>query len=70
MIPFKDGPFRIAIEKKVPVVPVTMPYNRQILPDDGKYYYRNVIPSTRDDIFSNKVHHMKKECHVLNLKKT
>ena len=37
MIPFKDGPFRIAIEKKVPVVPVTMPYNRKILPDDGKY---------------------------------
>lgn len=37
MIPFKDGAFRIAIEKQVPVVPVTIPYNWIILPD-GKYF--------------------------------
>jgi len=37
MIPFKDGAFRIAIEKQVPIVPVTIPYNWLILPDDGKY---------------------------------
>ncbi|HEX8549072.1 MAG TPA: lysophospholipid acyltransferase family protein [Cytophagaceae bacterium] len=37
MIPFKDGPFRIAIEKKAPIVPVTLPYNWIILPDDGTY---------------------------------
>lgn len=37
MIPFKDGPFRIAIEKQVPVVPVTLPYNWIILPDDGTF---------------------------------
>lgn len=36
MIPFKDGPFRIAIEKKVPVVPVTFPDNWIIYPDDRK----------------------------------
>ncbi|MEJ8758196.1 lysophospholipid acyltransferase family protein [Pontibacter sp. H259] len=30
---FKDGPFRIAIEKQVPVVPVTMPYNQHFMPD-------------------------------------
>lgn len=33
---FKDGPFRIAIEKQIPVIPVTIPYNWIILPDDGK----------------------------------
>jgi 1-acyl-sn-glycerol-3-phosphate acyltransferase len=30
---FKEGPFRIAIEKQIPVVPVTIPYNWIILPD-------------------------------------
>lgn len=29
---FKDGAFRIAIEKQIPVVPVTIPYNWIILP--------------------------------------
>lgn len=33
---FKDGPFRIAIEKQIPIIPVTIPYNWIILPDDGK----------------------------------
>ncbi|MCS6823612.1 MAG: 1-acyl-sn-glycerol-3-phosphate acyltransferase [Cytophagaceae bacterium] len=37
MIPFKDGAFRIAIEKKVPIVPVTILDNWKILPDDGKF---------------------------------
>jgi 1-acyl-sn-glycerol-3-phosphate acyltransferase len=36
MARFKDGPFRIAIEKQIPVIPVTIPYNWYILPDDGK----------------------------------
>jgi 1-acyl-sn-glycerol-3-phosphate acyltransferase len=31
---FKDGPFRIAIEKQIPLVPVTIPYNWIILPPD------------------------------------
>ena len=31
---FKDGPFRIAIESGVPIVPVTIPYNWIILPDE------------------------------------
>lgn len=34
---FKNGPFRVAIEKQIPVVPVTMPYNGMILPDDNKF---------------------------------
>jgi 1-acyl-sn-glycerol-3-phosphate acyltransferase len=33
LAPFKDGAFRLAIETGVPIVPVTMPYNWQILPE-------------------------------------
>ena len=33
MIAFKDGAFRVAIEKRVPVVPVSIPFNWTILPD-------------------------------------
>jgi 1-acyl-sn-glycerol-3-phosphate acyltransferase len=33
LAPFKDGPFKLAIERKVPLVPVTMPYNHLFLPD-------------------------------------
>jgi len=31
---FKDGPFRVAIEEQIPLVPVTIPYNWIILPDN------------------------------------
>jgi len=34
MAGFKDGAFRLAIEKQIPVVPVTIPNNWIILPDD------------------------------------
>ena len=34
MGPFKDGAFRIAIEKQIPVVPVTLPNNWIILPPE------------------------------------
>ncbi|MGK7396506.1 MAG: lysophospholipid acyltransferase family protein [Candidatus Cyclobacteriaceae bacterium M3_2C_046] len=37
MARFKHGPFKVAIEKQVPVVPVTLPFNWIILPDDGKF---------------------------------
>ncbi len=33
---FKDGPFRIAIEQQIPVIPVTIPYNWIILPEKKK----------------------------------
>lgn len=33
MIRFKDGAFRTAIEKQIPIVPVTIPFNWIILPD-------------------------------------
>lgn len=34
MVGFKDGPFRIAIEKQIPIVPVTIVNNWIILPSD------------------------------------
>ncbi len=34
---FKDGAFRAAVEKQIPVVPVTIPFNWIILPDDHKF---------------------------------
>lgn len=34
---FKEGPFRMAIETGVQLVPVTLADNWDILPDDGKY---------------------------------
>ncbi|MFZ6012170.1 MAG: lysophospholipid acyltransferase family protein [Bacteroidota bacterium] len=34
MAPFKDGAFRASIEKQIPIVPVTIPYNWIILPPD------------------------------------
>jgi 1-acyl-sn-glycerol-3-phosphate acyltransferase len=34
MVRFKDGAFRLAIEKQIPVVPVTIPNNWIILPPD------------------------------------
>lgn len=34
MVRFKDGAFRLAIEKQIPIVPVTIPYNWIILPPD------------------------------------
>ncbi|MCC9168751.1 lysophospholipid acyltransferase family protein [Pontibacter harenae] len=41
LLAFKDGPFKLAIEKQLPVVPVTMPYNHKFLPDlDGKLKVR------------------------------
>lgn len=33
MTPFKDGAFRAAIQKQIPIVPVSLPNNWIILPD-------------------------------------
>nr|WKN36470.1 lysophospholipid acyltransferase family protein [Tunicatimonas sp. TK19036] len=37
---FKNGPFKVAIEKQIPVVPITIPFNFLILPDDDKLLMR------------------------------
>lgn len=36
MITFKNGAFRLAMEKQIPIIPVTLSYNHLILPEDGK----------------------------------
>ncbi len=36
MCAYKDGAFRTAIEKQIPIVPVTIPFNWIILPDEAK----------------------------------
>lgn len=38
---FKDSAFKIAIEKQIPVIPVTLSYNHLILPDDGRLLLKN-----------------------------
>jgi 1-acyl-sn-glycerol-3-phosphate acyltransferase len=41
LLPFKDGPFKLAIETQTPVVPITMPFNHIFLPDvDGQFIVR------------------------------
>ena len=63
MVRFKDGAFRIAIEKQVPIIPVTIPHNWIILPDDEKFlvdrslkvkmiFHESIDPSgmTLDDV--------------------
>ncbi len=37
LIPFKDGPFRMAIEKQLPILPVTIIGNWTIFPDQGVF---------------------------------
>lgn len=37
MARFKEGPFRVAVEKQIPLLPITIPYNWLILPDDNRY---------------------------------
>ncbi|WP_291782500.1 1-acyl-sn-glycerol-3-phosphate acyltransferase [Cecembia sp.] len=36
---FKDGAFSLAIDKQIPVIPVTLSFNHLILPDDGKMLF-------------------------------
>lgn len=38
--PYKDGAFRIAINRGVPIVPITLAKNWKMFPDDGKFLLR------------------------------
>jgi 1-acyl-sn-glycerol-3-phosphate acyltransferase len=51
---FKDGAFRIAIEKQIPIVPVTIPYNWIILPNHHALmvYRRTSIAIYHEPIFT------------------
>ena len=37
---FKDGPFRLAIEKQVPILPITFIGNYKLIPDKGVFEIR------------------------------
>lgn len=37
MIPFKNGAFRLALEKQIPIIPVTLSFNHLILPEDYQF---------------------------------
>ena len=43
LAPFKDGAFRTAIEKQIPIVPVSIPFNWIILPDNNLILHRGLI---------------------------
>lgn len=38
LVPFKNGPFRLAIEKNIPIVPVSISDVWKLMWDDGKMY--------------------------------
>lgn len=38
--PFKDGAFKVAIEKQIPIIPITLPYNWIVLPGDNVFSAR------------------------------
>ncbi|WP_317165120.1 lysophospholipid acyltransferase family protein [Cyclobacterium salsum] len=40
MARFKDGAFKAAVDKQIPVIPITLSYNHLILPDDGRFLLR------------------------------
>jgi 1-acyl-sn-glycerol-3-phosphate acyltransferase len=40
MMPFKNGAFRLAMDKQIPIIPVTLSYNHLILPDNGELRLR------------------------------
>jgi len=37
MVKFKDGAFKAAISQNTPIIPITIPNNFKILPDDNKF---------------------------------
>lgn len=44
MVPFKDGAFRLAVETKTPIIPVTLKWTWRVLPDDDtRKAYRHPI---------------------------
>ncbi len=59
MVPFKNGAFRLALEKQIPIIPVTLSYNHLILPEDGKLLlnlgrakmvlHEAIVPSEQDN---------------------
>ncbi|WP_420316670.1 lysophospholipid acyltransferase family protein [Ekhidna sp.] len=59
MVDFKDGAFKLAVENNIPIVPVTLPDNYLILPDDDMFnihrrkcrivYHKPIWPNGTED---------------------
>ena len=43
MVPFKNGAFRLAIEKQIPIIPVTLSYNHVILADQKELILKRML---------------------------
>lgn len=69
MSKFKDGAFNLAIDKQIPLIPVTLSYNHLILPDDGRLllnFKRGKIvihpPIPTEGMNSRQVPELRQEC--------
>jgi 1-acyl-sn-glycerol-3-phosphate acyltransferase len=70
MIPFKNGAFRLALEKQIQVIPVTLSYNHLILPDDGTFLLHRreakmVFHEALDPKDYNSVDNLKSACFAI-----
>lgn len=66
MVQFKDGAFRIACEKKIPIIPISFPNNHFILPDNDRFL---VTRKTCKVIYHEPVSsHGSSEADIKNLK--
>ncbi len=69
MARFKDGAFRVAIEKQIPIVPVTIPYNWIILPPNEfvlRWHRLQIIfhePISTEGLSLNDVDELKKKVY-------
>jgi len=70
MASLKDGAFRVAIEKQIPLVPVTLPFNRLILPADefllrwGKVKVIFHEPLKTEGLTLHDLEHLKKQMYT------
>lgn len=72
MARFKDGAFKLALDKQIPIIPVTLSYNHLILPDDGKFLLRykpvKVVihePIAVEGCGANDVKELKSKCFAI-----
>ncbi len=42
LVPFKNGAFRLALEKQIPIIPVTLSYNHVILADQKELILKRI----------------------------
>jgi 1-acyl-sn-glycerol-3-phosphate acyltransferase len=69
---FKDGAFTLAIDKQIPIIPVTLSFNHLILPDNGSLlmdFKRGKLiihpPISTEGLNSKDIHELKIKAHQL-----